>query len=163
DEYLDVVSDAIKRVRRGVCIRLHREDLMEFADFQSALLVLVTRVGTCLQDSHLLVDFRALPQDTDAKHAEVSRFFDSLPRLHDWQALILAATGFPENLMGYPPSDVSFIPRREWQLWRTLLHSPESSSRVPTFSDYGISHPEPSEVDPRVMRASASVRYTTED
>ena len=36
-------------------------------------------------------------------------------------------------------------------------------ARTPTFSDYAIAHPQPPEVDPRLMRASAGIRYTTED
>jgi hypothetical protein len=34
---------------------------------------------------------------------------------------------------------------------------------MPIFGDYGIAHPAPSEVDPRIMRPSASIRYTTEE
>jgi len=34
---------------------------------------------------------------------------------------------------------------------------------MPVFGDYAIAHPDPGEVDPRIMKASASVRYTTED
>lgn len=33
---------------------------------------------------------------------------------------------------------------------------------MPTFSDYAIQHPEPEELDPRMIRPAASVRYTTE-
>ena len=34
---------------------------------------------------------------------------------------------------------------------------------MPTYGDYAISHPEPAEVDPRIMRPSASIRYTHDD
>jgi hypothetical protein len=35
--------------------------------------------------------------------------------------------------------------------------------RIPAFGDYGIQHPEPEELDPRIIRMSASLRYTTTD
>lgn len=64
--------------------------------------------------------------------------------------------------MGLPPSDSSWIPRQEWTLWLDVVQSADVLARIPAFGDYAISHTEPPEVDPRIMRPSASIRYTCE-
>ena len=81
--------------------------------------------------------------------------------LKNWRSFTLAGTSFPPSLMGLPPSDSSKITRSEWKLWRAVRDSLPTGVRRPAFGDYAISHPEPSEVDPRIMRPSASVRYTS--
>ena len=64
--------------------------------------------------------------------------------------------------MGLPPTSVTPIPRIEWTVWRSLIVR-SRLPRLPAFGDYAISHPQPSEVDPRIMRPSASIRYTAND
>ena len=61
--------------------------------------------------------------------------------------------------MGLPPSEISEVPRHEWMVWRRLIGD-QDLPRVPAFADYCIANPQPSEVDPRIMRPSASIRYT---
>lgn len=160
EDYLAACARTIHQDRRGACIRLQREDFVDFGDFGD----LDTEVGRVLatlhllpQDADLLLDLRSLarPIDIDSAIALISR----VPNLGNWRTFSLAATSFPQNLTGLPPSDCSIIPRQEWNTWTNIIR--RRPSRLPTFSDYAISHPEPSEVDPRVMRPSASVRYTT--
>jgi hypothetical protein len=58
----------------------------------------------------------------------------------------------------------STLPRREWELWKTLQRRPGILPRHDLiFGDYAITHPVPKELDPRTMRMSASIRYTTRD
>jgi hypothetical protein len=49
-------------------------------------------------------------------------------------------------------------------LWDTLLANRERLSRMPTFADYGIGHPDPVEeaFDPRRMSISGQLRYTAD-
>jgi hypothetical protein len=87
----------------------------------------------------------------------------AIPRVSEWRSFIVAATSFPPNLTGLPPSDSSLLDRTEWRLWLDLWRRRRELPRRATFGDYTISHPEPAEVDYRVMRPSASIRYTTEE
>jgi hypothetical protein len=158
DDYLAACAGAIRQDRRGVCVRVQREDFVDFEDIESEFRRVLEASGTRATDADLLLDLRALTGagQTDTKNvlALISRLTD----LSRWRTFTLAGTSFPQNLTGLPPSDSSRIPRHEWDLWRDVLGS--KPHRLPTFGDYGISHPEPSEVDARVMRPSASVRYT---
>jgi hypothetical protein len=55
---------------------------------------------------------------------------------------------------------IGSVARSEWSLWTQL--SKEIGTTV-WFGDYGISHVDVREIDPRLMVASASIRYTTDN
>jgi hypothetical protein len=162
EEYLTACASSAARDRRGICIRIQREDFVDFADLGAEITRVLDAVGAERRTADLLLDFRALtPEPRGLNAGDALGLIDRVPELNTWRTFTVAATSFPENLIGLPASDSSFIPREEWNLWRSILRG--RPSRLPSFADYAISHPEPAEVDPRVMRPSASVRYTADD
>lgn len=85
-----------------------------------------------------------------------------MPRLNEWRRVIIAASSFPEDLSDVDASSVTMLPRREWLLWESLRRKPKQLPRGNLIcADYPIAHPVPREIDPRMMRMSASIRYTT--
>jgi len=82
-----------------------------------------------------------------------------LPYLGDWRSFTLAATALPENLAGYQPG-INRRERTEWLAWIEFLQNPGGVERLPSFGDYGINNPTLNEVDPRLIRMSANLRYT---
>ena len=50
-----------------------------------------------------------------------------------------------------------------WHSWLPTRSTPTESEISTGFGDYAIAHPIPTELDPRTMRMSASIRYTTSD
>ena len=66
-------------------------------------------------------------------------------------------------MSGIPSGSIKMIPRVELQLWGKLSDGNPSVSRVPDYSDYGVVHPDLQDINPRVMRASAKIRYTLDD
>jgi hypothetical protein len=161
EAYLQACASAVRQDRRGACIRIQREDFVDFSDLPLEFRRILKILGTNQADTDVILDLRALTPETrqiDAK--KTLALISQVPDLNRWRTFTLAATSFPESLIGLPPSDVSFIPREEWKLWREVVQ--KRPKRIPIFGDYGISHPEPSEVDPRIMRPSASIRYTAE-
>ena len=161
DEYLRACRAIVNQDGRGVCLRIQREDFADFDDLGVTVRRTLNEVGSTVQNSDLIFDLRALsPNGPNLDVDTVIDLVNRLPRLTEWRTFTLAATSFPQNLTGLPASDVSFVPREEWVLWTELSLQHRRISRLPTFGDYAISHPEPSEVDPRVMRPSASIRYT---
>jgi len=163
DEYQTACREIISRDRRGVCLRLQREDFDESQDLVQQVSDLLNALRVSPSDADLILDLRALSgTEGGTLMAAVPALIRNVPRLNEWRAFALAATAFPENLAGLPPSELSSLPRLEWVLWRNLV-SRSRTLRLPAFSDYGIAHVQPSEVDPRVMRPSASIRYTTDE
>jgi hypothetical protein len=160
-DYQSAVREIVNEDGRGVCLRVQREDFEETDELGAELLALLGYLGAAVSQADLLLDLRAI-SDLTANNlsARVASMIRRLPNLDRWRSFILGATGFPVDLIGLPPSQLSTLPRSEWVLWRDLVTN-YTIPRLPKFADYGISHPQPSEVDPRVMRASASIRYTT--
>ncbi len=160
-EILEATRQIVQQDRRGMGLRIQREDFTEFPNLEEQMLSTLEQVATPLANTDLILDLRSIigPRQIDVD--SVIQLVESIPRLQEWRSFTIAATSFPENLAGLPPSDSSVLERTEWDLWQELRRRRRELSRQPTFGDYAISHPEPSEVDPRIMSASASIRYTT--
>lgn len=163
NEYLQACRDIVRQDNRGICVRMRREDFEDFDDVGGTVAGVLGKVETEVQNADLVFDLGSLtPGERNLGARAVIRLINQLPELSQWRTFTLAATSFPQSLIGLPPSDASWIPRQEWTLWRDIVRSGDQLARIPTFGDYAISHTEPPEVDPRIMRPSASIRYTCE-
>jgi hypothetical protein len=112
----------------------------------------------------LLLDLGYLPDDVDVSVDLLASSIDELVAVGHWRSVVLLGTSMPRSLGGGVVGEgtVGRLPRREWELWCGLRAS--SVSRLPTFGDYAVQHPEPPEEDEQTgpgMRAN--VRYTLED
>jgi hypothetical protein len=145
----------------GICIRLQPEDFRDEFELNSSLDDLLKRFELTPREVDLILDLGPLEQSVRSHASRAARFISALPTLESWRTFVVAATGFPVNLMGFPQSAISNIPREEWALWRGLISDP-SISRKPVFGDYGIAHAEHSDIDPRKMTTSACIRYTSD-
>jgi hypothetical protein len=159
EEYLSACREIAEEDQRGVCVRVHREDFADSDNIDDAIWSLLETLGVELSDADVVLDLQALNPDDPLDGDGLINLANRLPRLGQWRTFTVTATSFPRNLTGLPPSEFSLIPREEWNLWKDLLRNGRIA-RLPAFGDYGISHPEPSEVDPRIIRPSASIRYT---
>lgn len=162
-EYVQACRRVQEADKRGICLRIQREDFVEFANVQTEMFHLLEKLGVAPSVTDLILDLRSIvaPRQIDAD--SVIDMALAIPDLATWRSFTIAATSFPENLMGLPPEEASIVERAEWKLWLSLLSRLSDLPRRPNYGDYAISHPEPPEVDPRVMRASASIRYTGDE
>ena len=85
-----------------------------------------------------------------------------VPFLQKWRTLTLSACSFPKSMGVVEKNSYELVQREEWIAWRDYFHKQRKTlARLPTFSDCAIQHPAGVEgFDPRIMQASASVRYT---
>ena len=147
--------------KRGVCIRLEDEDFEDETTLGTDLGDLLKLLKVPIQEADLVVDFKALGTgQVRTLVMTVRSLLAVLPSVKSWRSLTLAATAFPENLAAFPSASISTTPRAEWTLWSALASRSKSLPRMPTFGDYGIQHPEPAEIDPRLMQMTANLRYT---
>lgn len=151
--------------RTGTCIRLSVSDFGEDTDIDAdvdGMLNSLQSVG--VNNIDLIVDLRDLDSDPSRAVLIARSVFSMIPRKQEWRRIILAAASFPEDLSDVDAASVAKVPRREWELWKTLQKKPAIlPRREMIFADYAISHSIPKELDPRTMRMSANVRYTTLD
>lgn len=157
-EYQEAYRDAIHRDGRGFCLRLQKEDFDDVDNLDTEVARLLSYFGSREREVDLILDLRFIDGRTQIE--DVVAMIDALPKLNQWRSFALCGTAFPADLMGIPPLATTSIPRTEWTLWTEIV-STRSLRRSPSFGDYAIANPQPSEVDPRVMRPSASIRYTT--
>lgn len=149
----------------GACIRLLVEDFEEDVDLEAELDALLDALGAASGDSiDLLLDLKDLNYETSRAVLVARSIFSMVPRRETWRTMILGAASFPEDLSDVNASAESLLPRREWQLWKTLQKKPTALPRRDLiYADYAIAHPIPRELDPRTIRMSANIRYTSEE
>ncbi|HEX8122478.1 MAG TPA: beta family protein [Solirubrobacteraceae bacterium] len=147
---------------QGACLRLLSADLVR-ADAEDAVGELLDQLGLARRDVDLVVDLKALNADAvDFNVIGALGILSQVPDVGSWRSFTLAAGAFPENLSEMSPASEQRFARAEWTVWQQLRG--RQLDRRPTFADYAIAHPEPAaEMDPRLMRISAQLRYTCQD
>jgi len=162
--YQKAVKAALVKDKLGICLRLRPEHVA--GDPQSlggALESLLSAFGLAPSGVDLLVDLGEIPPNQGVTFAIAAQgIISGLPQLTAWRNVILSGSAFPTSLAGIPRGALLKIERAEWTMWRILASGARSVARTPTFSDYAIQHPEPFEADPRVIKPTASLRYTTD-
>lgn len=160
--HINAARDVIRDGAPGVCLRIQVDDF-ESDDIAQDIADLLETLQISEEQVDLILDFKSIEAGNHSVFAMAVRgSMSMIPNMNDWRTLALASTAFPQNLSGIESNMISEITRSDWLLWKGI-HDKPGSLRIPVYSDYGISHPEIPDLDPRIMRASASIRYTTED
>jgi hypothetical protein len=163
--YLSVAKKYLASARLGLCIRLLVGDFEEDVDLESEIGRMLSGLNSADMSSiDLVLDLEDLGPDTGRALLVARSLFSMIPSKDRWRRVILVAASFPEDLSEVDAATITPLPRREWDLWKTLQRRPGLLPRRDLiFGDYGIAHPVIKELDPRTMRMSASIRYTTPD
>jgi Beta protein len=162
EDHQTACLEALATAHMGVCFRVQPEDFRDEQKFKHSLAGLLQRFGLADREADLILDLGPLNENEGRDTSRALRFLQAIPNLESWRTLAVVAAGFPVNLMGFPQSTISAIRREEWDLWQGLIRDPRVN-RMLVFGDYGIAHPEHTEVDPRKMTTSACIRYTSDD
>ena len=159
-EYLSAVSAVAQRDRRGVCFRMLLDDL-ETSDIAQVIRQLLNQAGTTTTETDLILDVKDLRASRlEEVIRDLPELIGRVPNVERWRSFALAGTGFPDSLAGLPKLKISRIKRTEWELWRDIRK--RRLRRQPIFGDYGVGSPAYPDVDPRVMKPSAAIRYTAD-
>lgn len=159
-EYRQAVRDG--NGEYGVGLRLTSADLAR-ADTADAVRALLADVQAEPQDIDVVIDLKELnPAAVDFNVIGAIGVLAAVPDIDSWRSLILAGSAFPQNLSEMQPASENRLQRTEWTVWSTLRR--RGLARTPAFSDYAIAHPDPPPaLDPKLLRVSAQLRYTTDE
>ena len=161
--YNTEIKGACATDANGASIRLETSDLANPA-LKAALDTLLGEIGVKASEVDLILDFKEiLPSQENTVLLALQQASSTLPRIKEWRSITFAASSFPKDLSGVGPNQIERIPRTEWKIWKAMN---ADKARFPTifgFGDYAISHPVMNEVDPRIIRMSANIRYTLDD
>ncbi len=162
-DYSAAAKAAIARDGHGAMVRVVDDD---FADpnFAANLMARVAELGLTPATVDLVIDLGPVHADSETRTvmagvAQLGR----VPHPTAWRTLTLAAGAFPTDLSACAPGSMSEIVRTDWRVWQGVRAQLAGLPRTPLFGDYAVAHPEPSDVDPRIMTRSASIRYTADD
>lgn len=109
-------------------------------------------VDAVLDLGHITAEPKTLERGTAAA-------LGAIARLGKWRQVTLLAGAFPVNLAGIQRGTRQ-IPRLDWDLYKRV-HAPLKSEGVNlAFGDYGVTHVDAFDEDPRRLRMSANLRYT---
>lgn len=95
--------------------------------------------------------------------ALVQSLIERTPHLLEWQTFTLLGTAFPAS-MGEIEEGAQKRARHEWLLYKALAENLRAQgSRIPTFGDYSVNHPDVLTGDMRLLKPAATIRYTIDD
>jgi len=163
--YVSAARANVSGVRKNVCIRLLVEDFDEEIELDAEVDRLISSLGFIdASTADLVVDLEDLSTDSGRAALIARSVLSMIPRKDEWRRIVLAASSFPEDLSDVSAATITTLPRLEWDLWRSLQRRQAALPRRDLiFGDYAIAHPVTKEIDPRTMRMSANIRYTTEN
>ena len=162
-EYQQEIKAALTKDKNGVCLRITIEQAAKStfkAEADSVLSTLEIPPAGC----DFILDLGApnfVPIEGFVKI--IKSITTNLPHLNNWRTFTILGTSFPES-MGSIKKGGEIVPRNEWQLYKRLVNNfKKANLRLPAFGDYAINHPKELELDWRVVRSSATIRYTIDD
>ena len=139
----------------GIAIRLGAEDIGDAQIVQT----LAQTLGLTPADLDVIVDLGLLTRDSVGLSAALlPRALNDVAAVGAWRSMTVLGGSFPENLTGFAQG-ITPIEQLEWGLWQQILQR-QGLNRKPSFGDYTIQHPIPTEL-PAFPRTSAAIRYTT--
>jgi len=161
--YQNEIRDVLAEDGSRVCLRITLEQAAKITIQQEVDSLLVI-LGSGPKYCDLIVDLGApnfIP--LNGFSTAIQRIIDHLPYLNDWLSFTILGTSFPETMGGIKKGG-NIIPRYEWQLYKILIDNfGKENVRFPSFGDYVINHPEILELDMRLVKPSATIRYTIDN
>lgn len=163
-DFQDAVRSIENEYQNGVCVRLAPDDLVDLAALAAGLAALLERLKVTHDQCDLVVDLGEVPAENSAAALIMAgAVLPQLPALDAWRSLTLVGGSFPADLSSIETSSIDTIRRADWLLWKALVERDRPLPRLPAFGDYAISHMEPFDADPRLIRPSSNIRYTAGD
>jgi len=160
-DYNEAVKNIFDIDRNGICLRIDGDYFLE-DELESRISDLLNTLSVRTENCDLILDFKFIsPSDEKILSFVLTNYLQNFPYFTSWRTFTISATSFPQDLSKVPSDSIQRIPRTEWHIWNKLIRS--DLIRKPSFGDYAIQHPEPVEIDPRLMTMSANIRYTIEN
>lgn len=154
---------AIRRVisagATAIAVRLADEDLQLPSTLFHKVSNLVAEVGASGVDLHVFMDFRSITnQSSDLLQSKVDRALVELRKLRPAR-LVFAASAIVADMSGFKRNSVNKVSRRDYLIWMLI------AGRHPDvdFADYGVIDPEYLDIDPKVIKPAAKIRYAADD
>ncbi len=157
--YIAAVAAVVRLDQRGACLRL------TMADFDRTALArdietLLRTLGIGWAEADLVIDLGTPNYLPIAAYVRtMSALLGLVPSLNRWRTLTVAGTAYPQSVASVT-SPFEKLPRHEWVAYRSFVGTLGREARLPTFGDYAVAHPDLVELDMRMIKPFAKLRYT---
>lgn len=162
-EYQKAVKNASRKDKNGLCVRVSLEEAA-LPSLNDSIKSLLEYFSLLPSDCDFVLDLGSpnfVP--VDGFTTLVRSIYGKIPNRRHWRSLTIIGSSFPST-MAEIEHGLSRIPRYEWQLYAQLVEKLiKDRERIPTFGDYTINHPDPISLDMRLVKPSATIRYTTDN
>jgi hypothetical protein len=157
--YRQSVFEIDEHTGNGVALRCSVEEALE-TDFDSRIGSLMAELDVDASSLDVVLDLKS--PNFEPEEGLVALTIAALTGatiFEQARSVTLAASSFPES-MGEVTGPLQHWPRREWSLYRAVLASLPAGARVPAFGDYAIAGVSFAQGDMRILKPSATIRYT---
>lgn len=159
--YATQMKDLATQCGNGACIRITNGDLQ--GNYLEKVQQVLQQLHISPEQVDIMFDLATIaPGNSGPISAGMVGIIQNFPELLRWRSLILAGTAFPPSMSVFETNSGSLTPRSEWEIWNSILSS-NQLTRPPAFGDYGIASAEPFEMDPRMMKLGAKIKYALDN
>lgn len=159
--FLTSIKDIIRTDGRGVCLRIYLRDF-DRSDIKNEIETILKSLEVGIPDVDLVIDYEATVLEPIGVFVKTFQsLFQLIPALNRWRTFTVVGASYPNSIATIKPP-FSTIPRSEWIFYKNLRLG-IGERRIPTFGDYAIAHPELVDLDHRLIKPFAKLRYTIDD
>jgi hypothetical protein len=156
------VGAVMRQDRRGLCLRIVLSDF-DRPNLTADIDALLRALGVGWSECDLVIDlvtpnYMPLAVFTMTLTAILGR----VPVLNRWRTVTIVGTSYPPSVANLA-APYRLVPRLEWQAYRAFVATLGHDARIPTFGDYAVAHPDLVELDMRLIKPFAKLRYTIDD
>jgi len=146
----------------GAALRCGLEDVLDLG-FDQNIVGLLGEIEIDLFALDIILDLRSPAFEPQADLvATIVAGLSNSNTIYACRSVTLIATSFPDS-MGSVTPPLQFWPRREWLLYKAVRAALPAGFRTPGFGDYAIAGAEFTQMDMRVVKPSATIRYAVDD
>lgn len=160
DAVWSLLSNEIKEAGKGFCFRIDIDDLDYRAEETwQEVIERSADLELAPQEIDIMIDLRDVGQlsVSDLKDLVID-FLASNSQSSQYRSIIIAGSSALKTISSVPKDGVLDVTRIELRLWLELQADIGNSIEL-TFGDYGVVHPDFSDVGPN-KNANAKIRYT---
>lgn len=162
DNYLNAVKATVIEDNNGICLRIVQDDIDNADSLEEAIDALMAKLNASFENTDIVLDFKSLPlQDVGDPLSYIRNVINNFPRLSSWRTVTIAASNFPQSLRDMAEESTKLIPREEYIIWKNLIAKEHSLSRLPSFGDYAIDHPNYQDLKYVKAKIFVTLRYAT--
>jgi hypothetical protein len=156
-----VIARSMHEDKRGLALRISRSDF-DRESITKTIEACLSEIGTTASETDLVLDME-MPNYVPLKifvKSLTTALYELLPTASRWRSLVIVGSSYPASVAAL---ESNFVKRYEWIAYKAFVESLGRGSRIPTFGDYAAATTELIELDMRLIKPMAKLRYTIDD